>query len=384
MQTEWRAGKIELGRTLKSVNFSDLHFVFGYDFLQKPWYHVGAFLVTVAPIGNRLSSVKVFEPIIGNGHHWEFGGGLDMHFNLWQCVDKYLQLFLNGYATHLFENNTIRTFDFQPSIYGYPGVGSKYMLLKEFNNTNDYTGNLINALNFTTREIKSSFAIQGEVTAQLVFRACNWAFGAGYNMFARSSEKIGQASNPSREFEGKHYGIKGTSGVCTQFWKQGTGLTGGKCPYYATESQARLINKNPAQNGASTLIDNPELQQVINAVPPEGCITWNSPTDKNLTTTEVILAYNSEILQNGSYVAAPVLVGPNAMSRSTSTDIDYKGIPSQITHGFFAHIDYEWGECSCIKPFLSLGGEVEFAQNGQCKVCSTNQWNVWVHGGIDF
>lgn len=380
MQTKWRYNKIMLNRTLKSVNFADLHMMLGYDFLQKPWYHVGAFMVAVAPIGNRISPYNVFEPIIGNGHHWELGVGLDTHFNLWHCDEKCLQFFVNGYLTHLFSNNQLRTFDLQPSSFGQSGAGSRFLLLKEFDDTNTYTGNLINALNFTTREIKSSFDLQGEITAQLMLRWCNWSFAAGYNMFGRSSEKIRQAGNPCRQYEGKHFGVKGVSGVCSNEWNPGTGLTGKPCPYHATESQSRMTD-TMVKNFDPALIDNAQPQQP--AYVNKTCTTWNSP--KGTKIEDVQLAYDSLVKQGDIYVPAPIFVGPNASTATITTDLDYKGVPSQITHGFFAHINYEFNDdCRCFQPFLGVGGAIEFVQNGPCKVCGTNQWNIWLKGGINF
>jgi hypothetical protein len=289
--------------------------------------------------------------------------------------------------THLFKNNLIRTFDLQPSINGVPGRGSRFMLLKEFDESNTYTGNLIPALNFTTRNIRSSFTLQGEVTAQLIFRYCNWAFGAGYNLFARSEEHISQPSQPTREFEGKRYGVKGTSGVCTFDWLEGQVFTGAPCPlgYHATETkESRMSNGSlDATKASSTqFVDNPQSQQ-SSLNPAEYCLTWFSPQPANpgATINDVIIAKDS--IANGS--PAPIMVGADPTSRLTATDIDYKPIQGQITHGFFAHINYEFNDdCRCFQPWLGLGGAVEFAQNGQCKVCGTNQWNIWLNGGINF
>lgn len=387
MQTKWHYNQILLNRTFKAVNFADIHMMLGYDFFQKSWGHFGAFLMAVAPTGNHPSPSKVFEPIIGNGHHWEIGGGIDGHFNLWKCNDKCLQFFLNAYATHVCNSTQMRTFDLQPGQNGAPGVGSRFLLLKEFDNNNLYTGNLINALNFTTREIKSSFALQGEVTTQLLFRWCNWTLGAGYNMYARSSENISQSANPCREYEGKHFGVKGTSGVCTFDWVEGQPYAGNPCPkgYHATETLAtRMTNSTPPNNTSNQSVDNAQLQQIINANPPEVCITWNSPTT-GAATTDVITAYDSLISEDGAFTSAPIFVGPNASMQATSTDIDYKPIQRQIAHSFFAHINYEFNDdCRCFQPFLGLGGSVEFAQQAQCKVCGTNQWSIWLNGGINF
>ncbi len=215
MQSVWRYGKFELNHSQRATKLANIDLFLGYDFLVCDDYHVGLFVKTVAPTGTKPNGEYVFSPIIGNGHHWEFGGGLSAHYNFWNSQNDTLGCYLDGCVTHLFKDSQHRTFDFKCNKRIHTKAPfSRYILLKEFDENNDYTGTLINAVNFTTRKIKSSFSVQGDASLRLLYLTCGWAVGIGYNIFGRSEEKISGLCDPCREFTTHRYGIKGDSPVC--------------------------------------------------------------------------------------------------------------------------------------------------------------------------
>jgi hypothetical protein len=353
MKTPWSAGKIRCESHSKTL-LANIDLLLGYDFLRCPDYHVGLFARVGAPTGNRPDPEFVFAPVVGNGHHWEFGGGLDAHWTVWNCDSDCVQLYLTGSVSHLFKDKQYRTFDFkdteEPCL---SGSLSRYTLLKEFDAAGVYTGNLINAVNFTTRSIESSFGVQGDASLRLLYKHCGWAFGLGYNVYGRSEEKLQHVGVGSDAIQGKHYGIKGTTGTCARSLTEATvGLN-------ATESRTRMFNLGP----------NEEQDYVDNAVSLPNNITWDSTTDP----ATITIAQDSQL--NGN--PAPVYV--------TTDDLDVKGIPRQVSHKIFAHIDYqcENSDCCCWQPFIGIGGEVEFPQ-GPCEVCTPHMWGVWAHIGSNF
>ena len=74
------------------------------------------------------------------------GLGVSGHLILWeQDTNHSLAIYLEGNATHLFKNSQHRSFDFCKN-----GLLSRYMLLKELDDSLMYTGNLINGINLIT------------------------------------------------------------------------------------------------------------------------------------------------------------------------------------------------------------------------------------------
>ena len=50
---------------------ADFRVILGYDFLLCDDYHVGLGILFAGPTGNRPTARYLFEPIVGNGKHWE-------------------------------------------------------------------------------------------------------------------------------------------------------------------------------------------------------------------------------------------------------------------------------------------------------------------------
>lgn len=75
---------LEKAKIVKSsqskTRLSDLQAIFGWNFLQGDDHHFGLYLYTAAPTGNRPEGEFLFEPIVGNAHHWELGVGLSCHY----------------------------------------------------------------------------------------------------------------------------------------------------------------------------------------------------------------------------------------------------------------------------------------------------------------
>ena len=48
----------------------------GNNIIQNDWSHFGFFGVVVVPTGNRPKAKYIFEPLVGNGRHWEVGNSI--------------------------------------------------------------------------------------------------------------------------------------------------------------------------------------------------------------------------------------------------------------------------------------------------------------------
>jgi len=370
MQAKWKHGRFWNGNGSLLDNhqtdtqLANIDVILGYDVLRCEDYHFGIFAKAVAPTGNRPDSTTVFQPIIGNGHHWEFGAGINAHWDLWCCDDQCIQAYLTGSATHLFDDTQWRTFDFKASkdafneqsgmSGGISGVGSRYVLLKEFDpQTKEYIGELINAVDFLTRRVKTRFNVQGEAAVRLLYRNCNWAFGIGYNFYGRSGEKICKTPECD-EYASRKFGIKGINGVC-RLEEEGPFTPK---PLHSTSSGARMLNKTTPQN-------------------PVPAYAVDSPVDK------LGVAWDSrspvQDSEDGGGNPNPTFV--------TDDDIDFAGgaVQRQLTSKIFAHLDYLCEDVDLVcQPYFGIGGEAEFAHDSKCRVCTAGSWGVWLRGGINY
>lgn len=193
VQDDATYGRFVLDGSQNKTALANIDMLLGYDFLRCDGYHLGLFFKAVAPTGNRPDPKTVFSPIIGNAHHWEVGGGLDAHWDMWSCDDQCFSFFMNGSVTHLFNDKQLRTFDLNDCCMSRNSLLKVYDVTTNEANEKVYTYNqLIRASDFTTRKVESKFDVMGDASFKFMYRTCGWAFGLGYNIYGRSAEKIAQ------------------------------------------------------------------------------------------------------------------------------------------------------------------------------------------------
>ena len=180
---------------------SDLLLILGYDLVATENGYAGLNLRVVAPTGSRPNGKFYFEPIVGNGKHWEVGGGFSGRILLWEADgEQELSLFGEVNLSHLFAARQTRSFDFCEN-----GFGSRFILLKEFATDQSFTGTLTPAINVTTLCCDVSVSVEFEFLAMFGYTYKGLEFDVGYNGWLRSHERISlNECIPDRT-----YGLKG-------------------------------------------------------------------------------------------------------------------------------------------------------------------------------
>lgn len=360
MQEPWRFGRFREGTRTKT-GVADIDLIAGYDWWQCDTSHVGVYGQLVVPTGNKPSACFIFEPLIGNGKHWELGIGISAHLVLWERdTDQNLAVYLEGNVAHLFKNTQMRSFDFCNN-----GPLSRYMLLKELAQVNDsfeYTGRLINAINVATRPVEVSIAAKADFSAKFSYRSPCFIADIGYNFYGQTKEHLTfKKCSDTRVF-----GIKGTEGVCAlEYETVGShpplsfGPLVQKIPLNATQSNATI------RRSAST--DNPVA---VPASPDDITVTAFSRQEGVIEGPDVLRAFES---------VPPVLITQDSLHKRSGA------MQAQATHKIFGYLGYNFFSLDwCYNPYLGLGGEVEFDARTCEEFSALNQWSVWVKGGFEF
>src|SRR5205085_4163882 len=96
-----------------ATGFADVRAILGYDIFNDEDYHFGVGALVAIPTGNKPNARYIFEPIVGNGQHWEIGAHITGHVILWRSDDEEsnIGLFTEANVTHMFETSQQRTFD---------------------------------------------------------------------------------------------------------------------------------------------------------------------------------------------------------------------------------------------------------------------------------
>jgi len=372
---------------------AEIDLALGYNFLLEQDHHLGFFVYAAVPTGNRPDARKLFEPMVGNGKHWELGGGFSGSWIFWTsevCNDRYFGLWFEVLVTHLFKTCQCRSFDFccKPN--------SRYMLLEQMGSNDDtiqgnvsgtntkaeyqYKKNLIPAINWSTLNVNVRINAQVDFALKLGYTRGNLGFDLGYNLWARTKEKM-TLDNCKCQSD-KKYAIKGDAFVYGQDEGNnafGLSATQNPATIYGGKNYPAINGDNPTSNPR---IDNPyEARQNGNGL--------SSITSANPINTSI----------------QPTLVSTSGLNRCQSV--------ASITHKIFGHFSYAWkdrNECDDCIPFIGFGAEGEFSQDRGCcddrdkKCCSAcqncncekisssckskrggvSQWGVWVKGGVSF
>lgn len=188
------------------LGLSEIQAAVGWNYVDQDNGHAGFNLRMSIPTGNRSNAINLFEPIVGNGHHWELGLGFSGHVNLWEKDgEQTLGIYVDVNATHLFNSMQKRSFDLK-----FPnGFGSRYILLKIFDDAGQYSGKTVPTVNRTTLKCETSFDIQFDIAFMFGYQYNELGFDFGYNGWIRSAERIHlkEGIAPNR------YGLKGIQNV---------------------------------------------------------------------------------------------------------------------------------------------------------------------------
>lgn len=112
MQSDWCYGKIS-NKELIETGLGDIEVKLAYEWLQRIPFRLESYVGCVIPTGNKPKSVFVFEPIVGNGHHWGIMYGSTGGIQLWHDKENCcgLRMEFAAHSQHLFSNTQTRSFD---------------------------------------------------------------------------------------------------------------------------------------------------------------------------------------------------------------------------------------------------------------------------------
>lgn len=319
-------GRIPSCKISSSVKFGDLGFALGYNLYADEVKHIGIALRFGAPTGNKADGVYTLEPIFGRNGHWTAGGELIAHWRVWESDtdDRYLDIWFDGVAEHLFSSNHTRSFDLKQN-----GRGSKYLLVAKYTGTPGvYQNEINNAINLTTLPVESTFSVEGNFAVMFDFHMRCWSAGIGYEGWGRTCESLKINCSCPGSINLNEYAVLG--------------------------------RQTPYATDGTTVLD---LCQPLAQI-------GESADHKNTA---------------GANASLGILSATDATNRipaelSDAIDIDGQHAHPVYTSKVFAQVAYTWKDSDYV-PYLGLSGSGEFNQSYNN---AANFWSVGVQGGLAF
>lgn len=379
-------------KSQRAIHCAELRANLGYDHFIQDMHHVGIKMQVAAPLGNRPRAVYLFEPIVGNQHHWELGAGVTAHAVVWESseTDERVDFFLDATANHIFKSHQRRSFD----LCGTPN--SRYMLAQKMTPTitNNLTGNGITPLaqfdnevtaiaNLTTYDVDISVNCQADVALMFSYtQRCNyWTFG--YSAWKRGCESI--TIKNINNFAEKTWSIKGDAQLFGFVGSPGILPLNTPVALSATESAATInygtnlpkqgISSDPVQQAAqiTTALRNPNIDFPQAAFAGSNQYLVASTNDTTITN------------QINTSIQPPFI---------SITDIDINSAASSgFSHKIFTHLNHTITTYGRADAYIGFGSEIEFGRQAgpppiigddKCINCALSNWGIWLKGGVSW
>jgi hypothetical protein len=341
---------------------ADVHLQLGYDFYKHDDKHFGLYIKAVLPTGTKLDDTwaqTLFNPIVGNRNHFELGGGMTGHLQLWECDESSFNGYIDAYITHMFKTSQTRTYDLdglpmsryatvkvlspnQAASPATPDMPTSYTNITSAGDAYAYEGLArLGDVNTVSQDV--SVNVRGEAILDLIYSYKNWEFGAGYAFSGQSKEKADSSLDAATS--SKQYGFQGLGGTMT-FGFIGTGGT-------APSAVVKFVEQGSGGAfAAGTQLYVKTSSNVASA--DAGAYSYGSQTDPapaNDSNTFSLPSTNRSGLMEG-----------------------------QMLHRIFGHIDYVWSDCDWM-PQLGVLGSFGFSQDSYR---TAEYWDLGARFGFSF
>lgn len=171
--------------TQSRTGVADVEVKVGMDYIRDECCHLDGYIGFVAPTGTRPTGVYMFEPVVGNNHHWGIMTGGSYGCAFWHgCSDNSLRWEFETNFRYLFRNSQIRTFD----LVDRPG--SRYLPFFATAAAATPTPTLTLGMEVLTQSVHVKPHSQFSMTNALVYQHCGFFAEIGWNVFAREQESI--------------------------------------------------------------------------------------------------------------------------------------------------------------------------------------------------
>lgn len=382
---------------------ADLRAELGWNFLLEEDYHVGLNIQMAAPTGNTPDGCLLFEPIVGNGNHWELGAGFSMHYTLWRSedADRQFDFNLEVDITHMFKAKQKRCFDLKCKPLSRYMLAAKHEAVPE--NTLQGGGTAPNrqfasevspVANLTSQEVDVSISVQGDLAAYFTYQHKGFTWDIGYNFWGRSCEDVDRRDCKD----------SCDTGIAARTWT----LKGNAQAFGFVNDSADGTALSFSQNNA-TIFNGTNEGGSSAANQNAGIDNAQLATTEGATATILRTAPNLE--EGGDQINTsvdPIFFG--------DCDVDLEGSQTRgISHKIFTHFNYNW-EREDYTPYLGFGAMVEFGKtessdcdsccdsSGSCNVnsgscntdccdtdccnscldCALSQWGIFLKVGVSF
>ena len=177
---DWVYGKWRT-KGLSKTGLDDVLFKIGYGVFRWNRLRLELYVSFLIPVNEAQTAECVFEPMVGNGDHFQVGGGLNFEAEFVKSKHHGLSLLLDVDYRYGFSGTEKRSFD----IMGKPWA--RYMNYQEENKT---VADIRPGINFFTRELDVRPESSLDLWAALHYRYSVFNIETGYSFWWKTKESV--------------------------------------------------------------------------------------------------------------------------------------------------------------------------------------------------
>lgn len=192
-QCNWRYGRIP-NKKLVKWGVADIELKIGYNSTDCGSCSANSYVGLVVPTGTRIRGKTLFEPVVGNNHHFGFMIGSSLSMEVWKWCNYTLNWCIDNDTRYLFSNHQIRSFDLIGKPWGrYQELYStSEQAAAAFNTGNENSGT--SGINILTQCVRVNPHLAMNMNTGFILArhgdCASLIFEGGWNWFARQSEDI--------------------------------------------------------------------------------------------------------------------------------------------------------------------------------------------------
>jgi len=405
------------GTSHHKTGFAELRGEFGWNYIADKY----RFLINIqaaAPTGTRPNAEFLLPAYVGNGRHWELGGGIGGSWMMWGSEDgeRSFNFIVEADITHLFKANQKMTFDLKNKPL------SRYMLAEQLGTpaadaalttgTSTFAAPSVEAgvympvANFSTRDVKVGFGVQADLVAMFNYTHRGFSWDLGYNFWALSCSKISMPCNDNDCSNNNSCNANIINPFPTNMALKGDASVIG---YNPSDGSVAIFGLGATESGATIFTGTNAV--AANAASPVGNPLTNLGID---TATAALVPATPTNIPLFVFNANPAIETPIKTSTTpvfiSINDLDVEGAKQRgLSNKVFTHFSYTWTDRDRWVPYFGGGFSAEFGDhcggnddcnpttvttvttnnnNGSgcnsCKKCALTQWGVEIKGGVSF
>lgn len=188
-QKSWKYGKIP-GGWIEKTGLSDIELKIGRTGVFCEACSLSSYVGVILPTSNKPDGVYMFQPLIGNNHHFGAMFGSVMSFSLSHKDSHRLRMFMDMNMRYLVPNHQVRSFDLKNKPWSrYMEVYENYEQALQAELNNDQNSGTA-GINVFTKPVLVRPRFMTSTTTGWVFEWRKFVLEAGYSAYVRQAEEV--------------------------------------------------------------------------------------------------------------------------------------------------------------------------------------------------